>query len=401
MTRLALCLLLTGCNQLLGIEEEHPRAADASPPTGVPDAAPDAPRTVAHLAAEASWPGEGDVTFTTAAGIDTTTLEVDGGLPAGVSFDAWPQLADGSEVAVLHVASLTIAPDVVVAVTGARPLVVVSRGDIAVGGTLDAGAHATLAGPGASPAGAGGVGLHAGSYLDGGGGGAGHGEGGGDGGEARYAGTTACSGTSVGALATAGTAGDGDDDAALEWLVGGAAGGAGGSSCPSQGLGGAGGGALQLSSFTRISVAGLVRAGGGGGRGGSNCGPMDASAGGGGGAGGSIYLEAPEVSVLASGAITANGGGGGSGGSSNQVGMPGADGGADASPAAGGPGVAQFGGAGATGGAREVAPGSAQAAPDCGNGGGGGGAVGRVVVKGGVFVETGVVSPAALRPDAP
>jgi hypothetical protein len=101
---------------------------------------------------------------------------------------------------------------------------------------------------------------------------------------------------------------------ALEPLVGGCAG--GGMVDPAQGAqydyntGGAGGGALQLSSRTSITIAGKIDADGsfgnsdGGGRGPDSCAAYLL----GGGAGGGILVEAPSVSLLGNANLSALGG---------------------------------------------------------------------------------------------
>ena len=88
------------------------------------------------------------------------------------------------------------------------------------------------------------------------------------------------------------------------------------------GLGGGGGGALQITAGERISVPGLINAGGGGGQAGENI--WGNSGAGGGGSGGAILLEAPAVTVT--GKLDANGGGGGGGGGSRGFGWNGMNG---------------------------------------------------------------------------
>lgn len=93
-------------------------------------------------------------------------------------------------------------------------------------------------------------------------------------------------------------------------LVGGSGGGSGGDGTINvqQGwAGGGGGGALQISSRTRITIAGAIRAAGGVGFGSSQL-----DGGGGGGAGGAILLEAPAIGIT--GAVIVDGGDGGTSG---------------------------------------------------------------------------------------
>jgi hypothetical protein len=159
--------------------------------------------------------------------------------------------------------------------------------------------------------------------------------------------------------------------------------------------GGGAGGALQISAGERITVDGVVNAGGGGGTGGwasDSC-----NGGAGGGSGGAILLESVGVEVY--GMVAANGGGAGSGGTTSFLGNDGADAVSIAS-ADGGPSQSEapcalgntvysgYGGAGATasqsagdggvGGSETICFDNADVYS--GNGGGGGG-VGRVRVN--------------------
>ena len=72
--------------------------------------------------------------------------------------------------------------------------------------------------------------------------------------------------------------------------------------------GGAGGGAIQLSSRMAISITGTIVAGGAGGEGS----PLNAAVGGGGGgAGGYIGFDSGSLAIDAGAIVAANGGGGG------------------------------------------------------------------------------------------
>lgn len=150
---------------------------------------------------------------------------------------------------------------------------------------------------------------------------------------------------------------------------------------------GAGGGAIQLVSRTRVVVNGVVAANGGG------------CVGGGGGSGGGILLEAPIVDV--SGKVVANGGSGSGCGSEGQ------DGRLDAAPAAGGANACSdqasqgFGGAGGNGGAgtalAENGSGVVTSSDGLVTGGSGGGGVGRIRVNTapGGLRGNGIISPPA------
>ena len=145
---------------------------------------------------------------------------------------------------------------------------------------------------------------------------------------------------------------------------------------------GAGGGAVQLVSRTRIAISGVVAANG--------------SAFVGGGSGGGILLEAPVVEI--SGAVVANGGGGSGGCFFPRIGE---DGRLDATPAAGGAPCDASGANGGNGGAGNTGAGNGVNANTVGTGapaafgGFGGGSVGRIrinTVTGGLRV-TGLFSP--------
>jgi len=301
--------------------------------------------------------------------IDTTALTLNGAAPpAGVQF---APASNNSSWAVLVIGSWTV--DQNVKVTGGRALIVVAAGKVDVAALIDGAADHLTAGPGATLSGKGGDGLVSGDF-DGGGGGAGFGTGGAAGGNATgAAGGTA--GTSYGNTRT--------------YFGGGSPGGFGGGApdCLAnemgKGRGGAGGGAIQLSSAVEVTIeaTGGVNVSGGGGTGG--CGSL-ASAGGGGGSGGIVFLEAPTVTVL--GKLAANGGAGGGAGSGNgnNDGKDGANGALSMMAATGGdPGAGGFlsssnggkGGDGATG------VSGATRGQDQENGGGSGGGAGRVWLR--------------------
>lgn len=156
-------------------------------------------------------------------------------------------------------------------------------------------------------------------------------------------------------------------------------------------LGGAGGGAVQISSrvSVRIALLGNIDASGGGGV----SGPARV-AGAGGGAGGVIVLEAPQVVMDGMGVALSTKGGGGAGASESTLAGNGSDGGLDEPPARGGtaPALAEGGAGGTTIGPRDG--GFSQLSP--GNGGGGGGAAGMTLVR----TSAGSIAPqngAAIR----
>jgi hypothetical protein len=252
--------------------------------------------------------------------------------------------------------------------TGARPLVLVVRDQVTIGGLVDVGARGATPGPGGALGGQGvgasGEGAGGGSTCtcadsegECGGGGGGYGEPGGRGGPS----PPGCASLSLGGLA------HGQPFA----LIGGSGGAAGGYG---EGLpvGGAGGGALQVSSHGPLVVDGAISAGGGGGAAAAD---EWGQGGGGGGSGGSVLLEAPTIS--GAGLVAANGGAGGSGGEYECERTAGADGEPSWDPAIGGVGDAQGTcGRGGDGGTGVISPGDG--APGQEGGGGGGGAAGRI-----------------------
>ena len=331
--------------------------------------------------------------------IDTSNLEIQGfTLPKGVWIDEQPQRPEGSAapagpaLAVLHTRAFQVDQGAIVRVVGSRPLGVVASGDIAIAGTLDAGAHGVEPGAGGAIPGAGdGKGETGSNTNDTGGGGAGFG-------------TMGARGGNAGAPSSPGGAGGPEaGDTNLTVLVGGSGGGSGyvnGCLSPPamDALGGAGGGAIQLfaKGTIRILGSGRIHAGGGGGSGGTNC-PVGPTAnkgggGGGGGSGGAIFLQARVVDHA--GILAANGGAGGGPGVQSQRGEPGQDGLIGTQPALGGMLATVTGG---NGGTRDVAPLAGEDASS-GAGGGGGGAVGRIrIVASEMLTGTGISSPNAAQ----
>lgn len=347
---------------------------------------------IAHLPPDAEAVGGGDLIFTENSQILTGTdaPEIVGVvLPDGVTFTTSGQDAvDGREVAVLHVRDLTIAADVIVRAQGSRPLVIVAD-TVDIAGVLDASAihdrpGAGGFGPGMGP-GAGADGSHVDGFEDGGGGGGGFFQAGGRGGDVD------CGQDCV---RRGGEAGSPYGDVVLSVLQAGSGGGFPGDHCrDSQPPPGAGGGAVQISALTSITIAsgaGINAGGGGGGRG-EVC--EFWGAGSGGGSGGAIFLQSPRVTH--EGILAANGGGGGgaSGDPDNdgfgpQNGENGDNGLMAVQSAQGGAGQPFWGASGGAGGYGDMAaqPGGDEPLVG-GNGGGGGGGAGYIVV----FTSTGLM----------
>jgi hypothetical protein len=292
---------------------------------------------------------------------------------------------------------------------GSRPLVIVASETLTIEGSLSVGSTRT-GGPGGSPI----VGAGAPSPQcmtptppeddDGGGGG---GAGGSFAGPGGNGGTGDLNDPIFG-----GTANGGVHSAELTQITtlrAGCRGGNGGDGSgpgDSFGTGGPGGGALYLIAGTQIVINGAVSAFGaggvggfaGGGGGGMN---PERGGGGGGGSGGMVGLDAPTVTVAASGSVTANGGGGGEGcGLNGPRCDPGDDGTTNGTRAAGGIDPIDDnagdddGGNGGLGSGGSVLAGAAGASHDGGGGGGGGGA-GFIYVKGAFTANGATISPTA------
>lgn len=270
-----------------------------------------------------------------------------------------------------------------IAVSGAAALAFVSDGDVTISSTITLAGRSFTPGPGAvsdDAAACAGRDITIVNQLAPGPGGGGFGTAGATGGAAGGAAGNAAGGTP-------GTAAGADT---LVPLRGGCV---GGFVTNSGSIAGAGGGALQVSSRTKITVtvAGIVDAGGGGG--------AFFLVGGGGGSGGGILLEAAVVAV--GGTLAANGGGGACSATAGEDGRT--------TPHAGSPGLAALGGAcsdpsqgsGGNGGTKDAAPkvgGTATGSSGTIVGGGGGGSVGRIRIntRTGTFTQTsGLISPAA------
>lgn len=275
-------------------------------------------------------------------------------------------------------------------VIGPMPLVVASWSVIVVDGKIDVGSHLGAPGgaganPGVCGATAAGIGDNGNSGTGGGGGGgfSGNGGKGGVGDNDHTVRNGGRGGLAVGAPTVVrggcpgANSGTNTDPASVAGF----------------GAGGTGGGALQLTAFTSISVTGSISAGGSGGAGG----PDDTAAGGGGGgSGGYIGLDSAQVGV--SGILAANGGGGGEGPPFAQAGKPGEDGHPDATPAAGAATGTACAGDGANGSAGSVLNGADVTDADVCGGGGGGGAAGFILVFSPAFTMSTVSSPLVTMP---
>ncbi len=248
-----------------------------------------------HVSASAYKTNAGNLSGVTA--IDTTALTINGAAPpTGVTF------AIDNGIAVLSIGTWNITTTVTV--TGNAPLAVIAAGSVVLSGNAALHADANLATPGPggnAPCSATGAGHDATSTQDPGGGNFGGGAAGPP--DAGAAGAT------YGGLLTD--------------FCGGGHGGAGtastgGTSCPTA-VGGAGGGAIQISSAVSILVeSSTISASGGGGTGECDItftSPSSRAGLSAAGAGGEIFLEAPTVSVTDPSAahtgLFANGGGGG------------------------------------------------------------------------------------------
>jgi hypothetical protein len=315
-------------------------------------------------------------------------------------------LADPSlpTVALIRVKNLDVQTNGLITVQGERPLVILVGDSATIRGTIRVlPASFECASPGGD----------APMSLAGTGGGGGGGLGVNDHGTAGAAGGRggAASGTAGGTPGTSGMAVADPAALALSPLRQGCPGGRGGrDSVMLPENRGPGGGAIQISARTRISiVSGTIEAGGGGGlpgpQGGAE-GTRTHFGGGGGGSGGAILLEAPSVNLDAA-QLCANGGGGG--GSSENLYESGTRGGCSTAGAPGGGVGSGYGPYGVGGnGATAIAnatPGSegregnliATAAgsgsrTDAGGGGGGGGGVGRIRINGVVTANESTLS---------
>lgn len=210
----------------------------------------------------------GDVTIPPGSTIATDTgVALDGNGTAIAVRNQLVAQAAGPSIQVFYARSFSIED---MTITGSLPVAFVATGTIDVKGKIEAGGHSTIAGPG---------GVNEGPMVG------------------RYQRTngtnvTIFSGGGGNGTAAAGTLGGSIGN--LSVLQGGGRGGEADAQTPE---GGGGGGAIQLSSQTSITIEGGINVGGGGGTNNMS-----------GGAGGTIVLEAGTVSI--GGTLAANGGAG-------------------------------------------------------------------------------------------
>jgi hypothetical protein len=304
---------------------------------------------------------------------------------------------DGGEAAlVVHAASISISAKLIA--EGERPLILASRGPIALSGRISVAANDDDGGAGADPD----LCDEEGEGNDGAGA---PGLGGGGGGGGAFAGAGGNGGSALGGIGGSGGTGIGTE---ISFPRGGCPGGTGAtqSLLGYAGEGGDGGGAVHLVSATSIAVSGSLLAGGEGGDGGL----LDpalvtqlnfaSGGGGGGGSGGFIGIEAPSITLAASARIAANGGAGGGRGGTGDGDGDGANGRDDGIAAVGGygdPGVIGGDGSSAT-----VLAGKRGVDTELGGGGGGGGAgLIWLITTGSPVIEAGAVISGAQRGPEP
>lgn len=338
---------------------------------------PDAPCSWAlHFdACSVTQPPAGGVVLTSGSWVFDTDTRQFQPTPANNAFVAIEVMQPGSAPAVvLAVESFVALGGATLQVVGSKPLIVGSWTTIAVGGVIDAGSRRTgTAGAGSAVATCtpGGAGQGAATNAGGGGGGGGFRGAGGMGG--------------IGDGAAGGSAGLAQPLPSI--VRAGCPGASGG--LIGFGVGGSGGGAIELAARTSISITGTVRAGGAGGQGGGQTGVK--GGGGGGGSGGFVGIDTPTLLLGANAVLSANGGGGGGGG--NGAASPGQDGSGSTGPAAGGSG-AQTGGVGSSG---SVLGGETPGSSGDGGAGAGGGA-GFIRVRAPSFGDQGAELSPSIQP---
>jgi hypothetical protein len=289
----------------------------------------------AALLAAASKPA---VTLPASVTIDTSTGVVKDSGGAAVPFDSIVLTQAGAPDIRAYIGQAIDMTGVVI--SGSKAVAFVATGDITLHGLVDISATGTVAGAGAME-----TGSCTGSVATTGGGG-GNGTDGGVG-----ASSTDISGIHAGGAG-------GKTVMNYEPLFGGCRGGS------TNGMGGAGGGAMQMVSGTRISFdTSAITDLGGGGAGGDAIG---------GGAGGTIILESPIVAI--NGAVVANGGAGGA------CGTTAADGTRTTAAAIGSSCGTNSSSRAGSGGTRTTAATGGVTLTPTGNAGGGG-AVGRLLVR--------------------
>ncbi len=344
--------------------DPEPRAYDFSfVPSNLP--ADLSSLTPPESALDVDWDGCDDANFNTDTGQLTCggLIDAEPGTRTDFDFRVATQI-DGPEVAILLVSGLKVPELGRLGISGSRPLVILSAGDVEIAGTVSASANISVPGSGGFPLdGMSGPGAGEPSLQ----------EFFGPGGGASY-----CTVGGAGVAPYGGAGGMLYGNASITPLIGGSEGGNSGGA-DSTSFGGGGGGAIQIVSATSITVTatGKIKAGGGGGRSGLNV-PDDGH---GGGSGGSILLEAPNVDI--EGAVAANGG-------SGSCVDEGADATEDATPAS-----APCGGDGAAG-DQPAADGVTSADDDRGGGGGGAGRIRINTMTGtAVIASNAIISPAA------
>jgi hypothetical protein len=367
------------------------------------------PPPISHVPVRYLTDGTCDLIISTSRTFDTQTGQLDAApLPSGClhNIETTPGGDGGqpSSISVLAVRSLMIAAGSTLKVTGPNPLVIAAGTTIEINGIIDGSANLNTQGPGglATGPGVGGNGNSAGTNLivDSGGAGGSFGTNGADGADADNGTTTAPGGPRGMQYPII-------DPSLSTALLAGSTGGAGigpvTNSDPTIacGLGGGGGGAIQLTAGTslQIGAAGRLLVNGGGGLGGcADSSSNPARSGGGGGSGGALFLEAPILTIDNGAVLTANGGGGGGGADTgDKRGNNGQNGSASDNPALGGATVGSGpnnpSGTGGNGAAGTILPTSGSVTA---NTGGGGAGLGRTVFR----AQTQPTSPAIISPAA-
>ncbi len=300
---------------------------------------------------------------------DPCALPAPGALPVATgtldtSLASLPSLvltqSDGTSITVIHLTQLTVDPLVTLTVTGTGVVFAVD-GEVEINGTIIAEAGADNPTHCASARGASGTDSQDSDAGGGGGGGGGAADDGGDGGDG--------DGSEHGAKGAKGA----KVSSTLSPLRGGCPGGNGGRRDESgtAPAGGRGGGALQISTNTKITVRGFLDVAGRGGAGA----PSAQVGAGGGGSGGGLLLEGPSISLGLASRLCADGGSGGEGGGATVGGNDGQRGACTSIGAARTQNTTNsLGGDGGDGGwLLSVKGASAQSAVGGGAGGGGGG----------------------------
>jgi len=266
----------------------------------------------------------------------------------------------GPPICVVRYGSIHIMSLATLTVVGGRALALVADSALTIDGVLDVSASGATNGPG------GGAASGDQAQATTGGGGAGFKTNGGAGGSATVDGGGGLGG------------GAGTDPSLVTVLVGGTR--------PNNAIffgtaisGGGGGAATLIACRGAVSVTGMIDAGGGGGKAGTDLtsgGQLDFNSGAGGGTGGNVVLQGLAITVT--GQVFANGGGGGAGNSMNDGGgQNGSDGTRSATVAASGGIALGNEGAGGAGGRQGAAPGvGLHPAGFPSTAGGGGGSVG-------------------------